>query len=125
MGLLVPRPVLDPGETISFKKATNHREGVIARGGYLFMTQKRLYFEPHRLDRMLKGKSWKCDLCRIVDVDISPRDANVFAGGQRKRLRILLADGSAEQFVVNRIEHSIAKLREGIEHARGETDAGS
>ena len=47
----------------------------------------------------------------VIGVDVSGRSAHPFAGFLRRRLRLRLADGSAELFVVNHVDRLAEYLR--------------
>lgn len=86
--------------------------GSVTAGGRLFVTDRRVFFQPNRIDAMLGRKVWESPLEGVTAVETIGRDARLFAGGPRKRLGIKTADGE-EVFVVNRLkknEHQLLKL---------------
>ncbi|MGH3407393.1 MAG: hypothetical protein ACRDRJ_33560 [Streptosporangiaceae bacterium] len=63
-------------------------------------------FEPNRVDAITGGSNWQAPLGHIAGVSRQPPDGNAFSGGLRSRLRLDLADGSVELFVVNHLDES-------------------
>jgi|tagenome__1003787_1003787.scaffolds.fasta_scaffold18850988_1 hypothetical protein len=119
MGLLVARPKLEPGELLRFNALANHVEGPsytlwglnAAAGGRLVVTDRRVFFQPGRVDGMLRARRWVKPLDAVTGLEVVDRDgAEVFAGGMRRRLGIRTADG-VEVFVVNGLEEKIPELR--------------
>jgi hypothetical protein len=70
-------------------------------GGHLLLTDQRVVFYPHGLDRATGGKSWECELTAISGVRMSASGFNPFNGSLRPRLQID-GDGTTEYFVVNK-----------------------
>jgi len=81
----------------------------------LYLTTARLLFEPNRVDAATGGSRWSVPLSAIVSVDVAPRDGSLFNGGLRSRLRIGLADGSVELFVVNRLDEVIRVISQAAQ----------
>jgi hypothetical protein len=111
MGLWVATPVVDAGEILKRGRAANRDQNGRAVGGRLFVTDKRLLFQPSRIDLILGGKAWTCDLSEIAAVGASPRDGRPFSGGTRTRLRVETKDGDVDRFVVNHLSEVIDELR--------------
>lgn len=104
MGLFVPKPHLEDGETIVLKRAANRAEGGKARGGHLFATNRRLIFAPNVIDRVTGAKVWACKYSEIELVGTAERTFNEpFSGGARRRLELRFTDGHYERFVVNHL----------------------
>ncbi len=78
-------------------------------GGRLFVTDRRVLFQPNRIDVGLGRKVWECPLEGVTAVETVGRDAQLFAGGPRKRLGIKTADGE-EVFVVDRLQRKEEEL---------------
>lgn len=118
MGILNPRPKLEPDEVLRWTARANHVEGPSyslygmksAAGGQLIATNRRIFFQPSRADRATGAKRWELPLDAITGIEVIDRDGEPFAGGMRKRLGIQAADG-VEVFVVNRLEQKMAELR--------------
>lgn len=118
MGILNPRPKLEPDEVLRWKARANHVEGPSyslygmksAAGGQLIATNRRIFFQPSRADRATGAKHWELPLDAITGIETIDRDGEPFAGGMRKRLGIQAADG-VEVFVVNRLEQRMDELR--------------
>jgi hypothetical protein len=110
MGILQVRPRLAPREEVHWKAFANRvLEDSTTAGGRLFVTDRRVFFQPNRVDRMLGRKVWECPLENVTAVETVGRDGHLFAGGPRKRLGIKTADGE-EVFVVNRLKRKEDEL---------------
>lgn len=110
MGILQVRPKLASGEQVRWKAYANRvLDDSTTAGGRLFVSDRRVFFQPNRIDRRLGRKVWECPLEGVTAVETVGRSANVFAGGPRKRLGIKTADGE-EVFVVNRLKHKEDQL---------------
>lgn len=119
MGLWVGNPALADSETVVWRRAANRTQSANrAVGGNLYLTNVRLLFEPNRVDAATGGQRWSAPVNAIVSVGIQPRDGNAFSGGLRNRLRLDLADGSIELFVISKLDDAVRTLREA---ARGHT----
>lgn len=103
MGILQVRPDLAPGERVRWKAFANRVLNSTTAGGRLFVTDRRVLFQPNRIDARLGRKLWECPLEGVTAIETVGRDARLFAGGPRKRLGIKTADGE-EVFVVNRLK---------------------
>jgi hypothetical protein len=57
-------------------------------------------------------------LVEIVEVGVEPRSGNLFDGGLRSRLRVVLADGQRHLFVVNGVRKVVAELQGAVDAAR-------
>jgi hypothetical protein len=117
MGMLNPRPKLEPGEHVMWQARANYVAGPYytlygfkaAAGGQLLVTDRRVLFQPSRADRAVGAKRWESPLDDAVGVETVDPDGEVFAGGMRKRLGIRTTSG-VEVFVVNKLEKTIAQL---------------
>jgi hypothetical protein len=119
MGILHARPELEPGESLFWKAAANHVAGpsyalwgmTSSSSGRLVVTDRRVFFQPSRVDTLFRQRRWEKQLGAVTGVELIGRDGEeVFAGGMRERLGIRSADG-VEVFVVNGLETKIAYLR--------------
>ena len=75
------------------------------------VTNRRVLFEPTRIDSLIGGKAWESPLTSVTGVEVVDRDLTVLAGGIRKRLGMQTPDG-IESFVVNGLEEKVMELRE-------------
>lgn len=82
-----------------------------AIGGKLFVTNKRLLFSPHLIDYATGGKKMAVAREQITQIDKQPKGGDSLGGGLRDRLRVSLADGNVQLFVVNGLDAVIAVLR--------------
>ena len=79
----------------------NRVEAGAARGGRLYLTNRRLVFEPHDLEvRLTDAAFFQLSVDDLVVADVAPRTWNRLDGGLRRRLRIRTRSGDAELFVV-------------------------
>lgn len=97
-----PKTQLDAGETLLERWGANRTQSdQRAVGGHLYLTDRRLVFEPHRFDASLSGRGASVPLHDITDVIRVPRDlTHFFGGGLRARLGVVTARGT-HLFVVN------------------------
>jgi hypothetical protein len=108
MGIWVRTPELAGSETVLWSRTANRTQSERrAIGGRLFLTQSRLIFEPSRFDGAFGGDRWWAPLSSIRKVGSQLPDGRATAGGLRTRLRLDLADGAVELFVVNRLDDVI------------------
>jgi hypothetical protein len=117
MGIWVRGPDLGQSEKVVWNRAANRTQSRgRAVGGRLYLTQERLVFEPNRVDAITGGSSWQAALGHIAGVSSQAPDGNAFSGGLRTRLRLDLADGSVELFVVNHLEDVVRTIRQATGH---------
>jgi hypothetical protein len=118
MGIWVREPGLAQSETISWNQAANRTQSSgRAVGGRLFLTQQRLVFEPGRFDAAFGGAAWQAPLIAIRAVGSQAPGGQTFGGGLRTRLRLDLADGGVELFVVNHLDDVILVISEAVRAA--------
>jgi len=119
MGIFGGKPRLDQAEAVVWQQLANRTQSAgRAVGGRLFLTSTRLLFEPNRVDAATGGENWSAPLTDIKSVGKQSRDGNPLSGGLRDRLRLTLADGSAELFVVNRLDKVIGVVQDAVGQAR-------
>jgi hypothetical protein len=110
----VATPTLRPDERELATYPANRSQGFRALGGHLLLTDQRVVFYPHAVDRATGGKSWECELASISDVRMSARGFNPFNGSLMPRLQID-ANGATEYFVVR----NGFEIVDAIKHAAG------
>lgn len=112
MGILQIHPQLEPGEKLRWKCFANRviGRGAITAGGQLAVTDRRILFQPNRIDTALGREVWERPLDGVTGIESVGRSAAVFAGGVRRRLGIQTEDGH-EVFVVNRLKKKMSDLR--------------
>lgn len=115
-----PKTQLGAGETLLERWGANRTQSnQRAVGGHLYLTDRRLLFEPHRFDASLSGRGASVPLRDISDVIRVPRDLkHFFGGGLRARLGVVTARGT-DLFVVNDLGSKIQRIQE--ERARPTT----
>jgi hypothetical protein len=121
MGAWVPELRLPPGETVVWRVSASSTYQGLAAGGRLALTSHALVFQPHHLDHGVLGAGpWRIPLTAIAEVGTAPVSlAHLFAGGLRRRMRLLLADGAVVLLVVNRRERLTGQVRAAVAAARG------
>jgi hypothetical protein len=118
MGILNARPKLEPGEALAWRSAANHVPGSIytlwgmktASGGQLVLTDRRIFFQPGRVDALFRERVWEKKLEEIDGFETVGPDGEVFGGGMRERLGVRSGD-ELEVFVVNKLERKLGDLR--------------
>lgn len=116
MGLWVSRPKLHDDENVRWTKNANRQQDELrAVGGRLFLTNRRLLFQPNRFDSITGGRTWSTPIDNIVDVAVHAREADVPLMGKaaklRRRLQIETPEGN-ELFVVNDVDGAVAQLQQ-------------
>lgn len=117
---------LEPGEQEVHAQVANLTTGPYrAAGGKLIVTDRRVIFRPHGVDRAVDGAVGRGPTVfardEVVGVRILPRDmAGVFNGGLRKRLGLDLRSGETLGFVVNRTQKSADHLADLLSVPRTE-----
>lgn len=108
----------EPQEQVAWSQGANRiQKSGRAVGGKLFLTDRRLVFCPHWVDGATGGKTWETQLAKVAAIGTAPK------AGRRERLRIELADGEQELFVVNRLTEVVSRLEAaGLEHAHQGAD---
>jgi hypothetical protein len=105
---------MDPvaGEVVhSYRRANRTQSDQRSVGGWLYFTNHRLAFHPHKFDAALAGEQWWMPWERIAGVGKEKKSLRAIQGGSlRDRLRIELDDGSIELFVINKLDTMIAEV---------------
>jgi hypothetical protein len=114
MGIFFKSPDVHDPEKIRWKKFANRTQGNPAVGGRLYLTDRRLIFEPNRIDAATKGRPWSASLDSIEGVGTDSPNGNLFSGGVRTRLRLDLDDGRSEYFVVNGVQDVIEVIEKAV-----------
>ena len=117
MGWWVAKPNLRDAESVVWTSTANRLQGKQRYvGGRLSLTQDRLLFVPNRFDALTGGSRWSAAKTDVSDVVEAAREQGVpltpaKAGASRRRMHVVLADGSDEYFVVNRVTEKVDQLR--------------
>lgn len=112
-----PDASFDPGESVVHWGPANHFKGIEAVGGKLFLTNRRLRFRSHRFNVQTHDESYPIEAIASVE---PARTLGVIPNA----IRLRLADGRRERFVVMAREHWIATLRQVLA-SRVRQDPGS
>jgi len=87
MGVVNARPKLEPGEELCWKAAANHVAGpsyvfwgmTSSSSGQLVVTDRRVFYQPSRVDTLFRQKRWERHLDAVTGIEIVDRDgADVF-----------------------------------------------
>lgn len=89
-----------PDERVTGDFFANHVQGDRAYGGHLFITTRRVVFNPVAASRANGGAPAAIELKDIYAADVAPRRLNPSGGAWRQRLRITTFSGNPEYFVV-------------------------
>ncbi len=86
-----------------------------AVGGCLYLTDRRLIFEPDRVDAAMRGRPWSASLASIKAVGTDAPNGNLFSGGVRTRLRLDLNYECSEYFVVNGVQEVVEVIGRAVQ----------
>jgi hypothetical protein len=94
--------------------AANRQQGWRAVGGRLTMTTMRLIFTANRLDALLHGHDWSVPREAVNESCVAEMtlENGPLSGGLRRRLRVELAGGEHELFVVWDPDQASSRLSE-------------
>ncbi|MFT4628809.1 MAG: hypothetical protein ACI8PZ_007505 [Myxococcota bacterium] len=95
----------------------NRTQGRRAVGGSLDVADGHLWFRPNAFEAMLGGEAADIALDRIAGVGVEPArwsPLELFSGGLRSRVRVELADGSRELFVVGKPDDVVQLLQAAL-----------
>ncbi|MFC7343256.1 hypothetical protein [Saccharopolyspora griseoalba] len=105
-------PPVEGEVVVSRRWANRNQHKARAVGGRFYVTNLRIVFCPHAVDAALAGEYWWTPLSEVTDVGKEKRNLRqIYSGGLRTRLKITLVDGSAELFVVNKLDAVIDEIR--------------
>ncbi len=107
----------EPEEEVQWSKPANRFQGSRAVGGKLFLTNRRLLFNPQLVDGMIGGQRWSTPLELVSEVTVEPKGsgkAGKLGGGLRDRLKLVLGNGEEELFVVNKLDEVVARLGSAV-----------
>jgi hypothetical protein len=111
MGVFLPELELNQGENAVWEAWANHVRRSVAVGGVLAVTDQRLFFQPNRIERWFRRKTWNCPRDSVVRFEAVARNWKaVLGGGVRRRLAIQTTTG-VEIFVVSDVDRRVAELR--------------
>ena len=101
----------EPDEQVVWSRAANRTQSSSrAVGGKLFLTDRRLVFCPQWIDAITGGQRWSVGLSEVSGVGVQPKGGDRLGGGLRDRLRLELADGGHELFVINHLSELVERL---------------
>lgn len=110
-GLDWPKPELEAGERVLLEERANWSRRGVARGGTLVVTERRVVFQPNRMEVSIGLRPATWDRTDIKKIDVAPRGWNPISGALRHRLRIKFNDGTQALFVVpdpDALSHAVA-----------------
>lgn len=83
----------------------NHKASMVARGGKLFLTTKRLIFIPNILERLFNARAYTFELNDVENVEIAKAKlSDILGGGAKRRLKIIYK-GKVHYFVLNKLDY--------------------
>jgi|SRR5579859_7621541 len=98
-------PVLEAGEGLVHHGPANLFRGIEGVGGWLWMTDRRLAFTPHKMNVQAQPEEWRFpEITRVEAV----RTLWVIPNG----LKVTLRDGRTRRFVVSGRRTWVDRLRE-------------
>lgn len=102
---------LRSSESLILRCRANRTLGRRALGGYLYLPDQRLVFEPHQVDRLV-GREGFLDvpLASVTAADVVSRSTGSLMGIRGRRLRVQCEDESEELFVVGRADALAAEV---------------
>jgi hypothetical protein len=105
----------EPEEQVVWSKLANRTQSANrAVGGKLFLTDRRLVFCPHWIDAMFAGRTWDVPLSAITRASVAPKGGGGLGGGMRDRLRIELAEGGEQLFVINALAEVVERVNQAV-----------
>ena len=113
---LNPDPALQPGEEVIWKRPVERsRDGRTGIGGTLYLTDRAVIFNANLLNPPKLRVQEIYPRSRIACVDLADRAWKAYDGGVRRRLRVMLDDGSSILFVVPKgLEEAVDYLSKAI-----------
>src|SRR5438128_954470 len=108
----------ETGERVIARWPANRVRRRRAVGGLLFVTNARLIFLPHQVERLLGMKPWIVSLHDVTGLSELPK-RGVMGSAARKRLAIEVRNEPREVFVVNRLEDRLRLLRDAVRKEDG------
>lgn len=110
-------PLLHGDEEIVASCVAQHVQRGIARGGMLFLSNKRLIFLPNRAEALIGGCPWSADLPNVAKIGRDRPSLSLFGlanGGWHERLLIKMVTGTTEYFVISDLGRIEAQLQHYI-----------
>jgi hypothetical protein len=114
VGFLFVDPDLLSGEEIRLTYAANRASKWRAIGGQLFATNRRIIFQPNRVDAIFQAQPWTCQLQDVDSIDVASKSLSPKEIGVRNRLQITLTGGHQEKFLVRDLDEVVAELRRQV-----------
>lgn len=119
MGGFVASPKLADGEEILLGPAAKRLVDGRGVGGRLYVTDRRLVFQPNVLYRLTTAEAWELPFEQVAAVgDVDRNIDEALAGGLRRRLSIRTATGRNELFDVNHLERVEAEVCDAVQASR-------
>jgi hypothetical protein len=114
VGFFFVDPDLLSGEDIRLTYAANRASKWRAIGGQLSATNRRIIFQPNRVDAIFHAQPWSCQLQDIDSVDVASKSLSPKEIGVRNRLQITLTDGHQEKVLVRNLDEVVADLQRQV-----------
>jgi hypothetical protein len=114
MSFFFPSPSLGAGETVVWshkcQRSIPQRAFI---GGTLLLTEDRLVFQPARLT-VKHPEVLSYPLADCARVETVERTWTAYDGGTHRRIRLVMADGSSELFVIKDVDEVASFLSDAI-----------
>lgn len=82
------------------------------------MTEKRLLFQPNRLDSVLRAAYWSVPIADIVEVGVAARQPALPLFGRaaalRNRLKVVQKNGDVDLFVVWKLQYVVERIAAAV-----------
>lgn len=98
---------LEDGESVAYQGVANHFLNGEGRGGRLYLTNRRLVFQPHKFNFQREAIS-------IPRADIASVSACLTFGLIPNGMKVLCRDGTSEQFVVSHRSQWLQKIADVV-----------
>jgi len=120
MGFFVSVPDLADGEEVLLDPAAKRQIDGRGIGGRLFVTDRRLVFQPSNLYRFTRATTWEVPHAQVAEVgDVDRNLDDALMGGLRRRLEIRTVDGRRELFDVNHLARVELQVRKAVQAGGG------
>jgi hypothetical protein len=103
--------------TDNWDHGASRYQGRRAIGGRISVRRGVFEFAPHVFDRKTGGKPLSIGLGSVRSIERTARSWNPATFSPRRCLQITTTDGTAEKFLVNRLDALIDRLQKAVEQA--------
>lgn len=104
------QPVLGPEERVVWSCQLSRVQHGIARGGKLYVTERRVFFLPNSVERLLRVPPWGHLIDEVESLAAVSRGLNPFSGSLGGKFEIKTRDGDVAVFAVSRAGSVVGQL---------------